>query len=129
VTRSGVSLTRETIGEVADAVAERLRADPPSDGGSPVRWVTATQLARLIGRSPQWVREHAALLGAKRLGEGPRAPYLFNVPEAFDRLPSCQSNRESPRSDSPAKRSDQANRQRGAMGTTTDLLPIRGVHE
>jgi hypothetical protein len=118
----------ETFDRFVDHVAERVLAvvtealaNTPS-----ASWVDAAGLGRIIGRSPHWVREHADLLGARRLGDGPKARYLFNVAEAIERLPSCEGTRGSVKADSPAKRPNRRRRKARSSGTDAPLLPIRG---
>jgi hypothetical protein len=62
----------------ARRVAELLRADPPV----PRRFVNAHQLAIMLGVSRDWIYDHAAELGALRLGDGQRAPLRFDATQA-----------------------------------------------
>jgi predicted DNA-binding transcriptional regulator AlpA len=63
---------------VADVLAERglvIYAGPnPS-----ARILKVAEVARLLGRSPPWVYEHAAELGAIRMGMGPKARIGFDL--------------------------------------------------
>lgn len=121
-------MTEKEAIRLADLIVERLaarRVDGPQTQGEPI-WADAAGMAEVVGRSPQWVRENAGLLGGKRLGNGPKAPYLFNVAEALDRLPSCEGDRRSKESDSPAKQRRSRRRSEESSGTSADLLPIKG---
>jgi hypothetical protein len=127
---SGLDIAPETVVAIADAVADRLvdrlmGTDPVAI--APGGWIDAKSLARIVGRSPGWVRENADLLGGRRLGEGPKAPYVFNVDEALDGLPSCQANRRSPEPPSGNSKPDRAAPKPAEVGTSADLLPIRGA--
>jgi predicted DNA-binding transcriptional regulator AlpA len=63
---------------VADVLAERglvVYAGPSPSA----RILKVAEVARLLGRSAAWVYEHAAELGAIRMGSGPRARIGFDV--------------------------------------------------
>jgi hypothetical protein len=69
---------------IADRVAERL-ADIARD---PVRLYDTRAVARMLAVSEDWVRDHAAELGAIRVGDSPRGPLRFDsdkVAAAIDR--------------------------------------------
>lgn len=108
------------IDEIADRlsdaivtrVLEALRAEqiiPPAQ--SNMTWLDATQVARRLGVSRDWVYEHASELGASRIGSGSR-PRLRFPPQVLD----SRSGRARPpkAADVPTKRS----KPRG-------LIPIR----
>lgn len=63
---------------LADAIASRLE-----HGESP-GLLCAKEIAARLGRSPRWVREHKAELGAVPLSDGPR-PRLGFDPARVDR--------------------------------------------
>lgn len=72
---SGASARSESLVEaIADRVAERL-ADIARD---PVRLYDTRAVARMLAVSEDWVREHAAELGAMRVGDSPRGPLRFD---------------------------------------------------
>ena len=63
---------------VADVLAERglvVYAGPSPSA----RILKVAEVAHLLGRSAAWVYEHAAELGAIRMGSGPRARIGFDV--------------------------------------------------
>jgi predicted DNA-binding transcriptional regulator AlpA len=63
---------------VADVLAERglvVYAGPSPSA----RVLKVVEVARLLGRSSAWVYEHAAELGAIRMGRGPKARIGFDV--------------------------------------------------
>ena len=63
---------------VADVLAERglvVYAGPSPSA----RILKVTEVARLLGRGAPWVYEHAAELGAIRMGSGPRARIGFDL--------------------------------------------------
>lgn len=63
---------------VADVLAERglvVYAGPSPS----VRILKVAEVARLLGRSAAWVYEHAAELGAIRMGNGPKARIGFDL--------------------------------------------------
>jgi hypothetical protein len=77
----------------------------------------AATLADRLGMSPQWCRDHAAELGGKRRGSGPKAPWRFEWPkarelaDALQRKPTSEPSHRKPR---PRKKDPEG------------LLPIRG---
>jgi hypothetical protein len=69
---------------IADRVAEWL-ADSARD---PLRLYDTRAVARMLAVSEDWVRDHAAELGAIRVGDSPRGPLRFDsdkVAAAIDR--------------------------------------------
>lgn len=62
--------------EVDDRIAEDL--------------VDARRVAQVLAVRPQWVREHAGELGGVRLGDGPKAPWRFEVREVLARILASQ---------------------------------------
>jgi hypothetical protein len=68
-----VRLADDQLDQLADRIAARLKPSPASDSGL----IDAQQLAYLLGVSRTWVYEHAAELGARRLG-GPRGRLRFD---------------------------------------------------
>jgi hypothetical protein len=64
------------VDAIAERVVELLSADDVSAGPS---LVSAAEVARELGVGRQWVYEHAEQLGARRLGDGPRARLRFDL--------------------------------------------------
>jgi hypothetical protein len=64
------------VDAIAKRVAERLRDD---DAPTAHRLVSAAEVARELNVARQWVYEHAAELGARRLGDGPRGRLRFDL--------------------------------------------------
>ena len=87
--------------------------------------VDALEVANYLGVDRSWVYEHADELGARRLGNGPRARLRFSLAEVDERLSACSAGRESATPE-PAPRGALRPRRRRRMGTTGELLPIRG---
>jgi hypothetical protein len=71
---------------VADKVFARLAEllPEPDDVAEPL--VDASEVAERYGTSRGWVYENAHLLGAIRLGEGPKARLRFDPQTVFERL-------------------------------------------
>lgn len=88
--------------------------------------VTAADLALYLGVERAYVYEHAADLGARRLGSGPRARLRFSIAEVDHRLSACYESRESDTA-KPAPRTASRPRRRQRSGTSAPLLPIKGV--
>jgi hypothetical protein len=91
----------------------------------PTVLVDASTLARYLGVERDWVYEHAAELGARRLGSGPRARLRFSIKEV-DKLLSCVESRGSEQAPSGSAARPPRRRRRAGLGTETPLLPIRG---
>jgi hypothetical protein len=87
--------------------------------------VDVQAVADYLSVSPGYVYEHADELGARRLGTGPRARLRFSLDEVDERLSACTAGRES-RAPDPAPRAVSRPRRRRELGTSTELLPIRG---
>jgi hypothetical protein len=64
------------VDAIAERVVELLSADDVSAGPS---LVSAAEVARELNVGRQWVYEHAEQLGARRLGDGPRARLRFDL--------------------------------------------------
>ena len=75
--------------------------------------VTAAELARLLGVGRSFVYDHAAELGAVRLGAGPKARLRFDPDEAVARM---RKKKAKPARPAPAPRPPAA----------VELLPIKG---
>src|SRR3954464_13049904 len=99
-----------------DAIAERV-AELIGRGALPIaseRWLSTAEVAAAFGRSPEWVREHAAELGGRKIG-GPRAPWRFPA--------SCVNPRPEPAAP-PHVSAVRKPRQR-TRRSTVPLLPIK----
>jgi hypothetical protein len=86
--------------------------------------VDAAEIARRFGVSRDWAYEHSAMLGAVRLGDGPRARLRFDLTKVAEILGAGDGL-------APAAKPATApgRRRRRAKSTTTTgapLLPIRG---
>jgi hypothetical protein len=73
--RVEVGLTPEAVEQVAQRVAQLLRAEPAPEQ----RPLTAGQLAHHLGVERSWVYKHTHLLGGERIGDGPRAQWRFEL--------------------------------------------------
>lgn len=89
------------------------------------RLVTAREVAEHLSVDAAFVYEHVVELGARRLGDGPKARLRFSLSEVDERLGSCSGSRGSQAAD-PAPALDSGLRRRRQSGTAFDLLPIRG---
>ena len=66
------------IEAIAQRTAELLRGQPIAG------YVDTGAVARLLSVSQDWIRSHAADLGAVRLGDGPKAPLRFDLERVID---------------------------------------------
>lgn len=123
--RAVVSLDSRSVEALADAVALRLQKPATSSA----TLLTSQELAATLGRSASWIRDHADELGAIRIGDGPRPRLLFDLSEVEKRLASCSSGRGSEPDETPANAPNGRRRRTVPLGTTTELLPVKGVRQ
>ena len=90
------------------------------------RLVDAQTLAAYLDVSVAFVYEHAAELGARRLGSGPKARLRFSVAEVDRRLTVCPDSRESETPVSGVAEPQPRRRGASSLGSESKLLPIRG---
>jgi hypothetical protein len=92
--------------------------------------LTPAELADFLSVERPYVYEHAAELGAFRLGSGPRARLRFDLDEVKRRMGGthCLAGRESSGTDSASEAVNRPRRRR-RTGTSVELLPIRGRSE
>ena len=83
-----VRLAAETIAALGAIVAEALgRAEEAAEEQPPPpRQLTAAEVAEWWGVERSWVYDHAAELGVRRLGSGPRPRLRFDPEEVAERL-------------------------------------------
>jgi len=117
-------VTEEYLARLADLVVER--ALTRSNGLRPLQpYLTPDQVAELLSVTRGYVYEHAAELGGRRLGSGPKARLRFRL-EDIERAVPCLADR---RSDATADRTTKrpsSRIRRASLGTEVELLPIRG---
>jgi hypothetical protein len=82
-------------------------------------------VAAHLGVEPSYVYAHAAELGARRLGSGPKARLRFSL-EDVNRAVSCSLSRESSEAQTPTVEPRRRRRRPGGLGSDVVLLPIRG---
>jgi hypothetical protein len=88
-------------------------------------WVDADTVARYLSVERDWVYSRALELGGRRLTDGPKARWRFRL-EDVDRRLTCNSGRESESAETRVAEPVCRRRSRPSMGTTVELLPIRG---
>jgi hypothetical protein len=91
----------------------------------PASLVDAETLAHYLNVERSWVYEHAAELGVRRLGTGPKARLRFSIEEVDERL-SCSASRGPDEPEKGAAAPIRHHRRRRSLGTGTDLLPVKG---
>jgi hypothetical protein len=113
---------------LAEGLADLLAAAPTSTAQTPAtRLVDAATVARELAVSRSFVYEHAAELGAERIGEGQRPRLRFDLDRARAAWNARQSNERSPAARSPVVTGPVRRRRRAPLGTEPHLLPIRGI--
>jgi hypothetical protein len=99
----------EIARRVAELVDYRLR--------EPFRMLDTRTVARMLAVSEEWVREHAAELGAVRVGDGPKGALRFDAARVRAAL-------ERRRLDRPKDRQRRRpGRQRGSLGLAPAAVP------
>lgn len=120
---SGCSVAPLAGAELADEVAHRvveLLADRPLMPS----WLTPADVATLLAVDRAFVYEHAADLGARKLGDGPKARLRFRLEDVEAALP-CLESRGSQERATPSAKPKQRRRSTTRLGTGASLLPIR----
>jgi predicted DNA-binding transcriptional regulator AlpA len=82
------AVIEEIADRLSDAIVERVVEAIRAEGITPetpavTAWLDAQEVAHRLGVSREWVYEHAAELGASRIGTGPR-PRLRFPPHVLD---------------------------------------------
>jgi hypothetical protein len=128
VTHAGVHSYRDIDDGLVDAIAERvadLLEERAVGAAAPASWLDAEAVARLLNVERSYVYEHATVLGARRLGDGPRARLRFRL-EDVERAIPCVASRRSGEAETRAAMPIRRRRRPAGMGTGVPLLPIRG---
>ena len=127
-----VELSPDSIEELAEAIARRMgpladqdRDRVHDDERDQQQLITASELARRIGRSAAWVRQHRRDLGGVVVGDGPRPRIWFDPSRLTEALASCSASRKSDGPKPPARPASKPRARRSPLGTNVELLPIR----
>lgn len=113
-------MTDAELEVLAELVASKITV--PS---IPVPLVGVSEVAAYLGVENSYVYEHAAELGARRLGNGARPRLRFSLAEIDERLTAGTTSRGSRQAKSaPGVQKPRARRSRS--GTGVALLPVRG---
>jgi site-specific DNA-methyltransferase (adenine-specific) len=107
-------------------LSTRARSTDREPLSSAKNLVDATEVAVYLGVHRSWVYENAARLGARRLGDGPRARLRFDLAEVDERL-SCLAGRGSDEDAAPMNKPLARRERARSLGTAVELLPIRGL--
>jgi hypothetical protein len=87
--RVAVDLTPRAVEQVACRVAQLL-GHQQQQREAP-RLLSAGELALCLGVSRPWIYKHRRLLGGRRIGEGPKAPWRFDRQTALEALERRQA--------------------------------------
>lgn len=117
-------LPDDQLERLADLVAERLAGAAPMPRAAQL--VDARTVAAAIGRSAEFVRDHADELGVIRQGTGPRPRLAFNLDRAMSAWASRDERERSHGASSRVSAGRRVRRAHPSSGTSVDLLPIRG---
>ena len=83
-------------------------------------------VAFYLGVKVAYVYAHAAKLGARRLGDGPRARLHFDLAKVDRAVASCSEGRESGKGATHAAKPDRRRARAARAGTSARVLPVRG---
>jgi|SRR5271165_1474970 len=121
VRRAVTELTPETIEQIAERVAELLGRDHRQRPVEAARLLEASELARRLGVSREWVYEHATELGAIGIGDGPRPRLRFD-PEVAEAALAARRRGRDPAVPNLADTPSRRRRQQATSGVP--LLPV-----
>jgi len=117
----GLVLNETQLERFADLVAERLAERLAAE------LIDAAELARRLGRTREYVYDHAEFFGGQRVGDGPRPRLLFRWSEALAAGGPRSSSERSERAVEPVSTGGRRRRRSGTEAASARLLPIAGV--
>lgn len=120
---TGTALDEASVEAVARRVVELIRTEGDSPAGR--RLVDAATLATELGVERSWVYAHRDELGAIQIGTGSKPRLRFDV-EVAGELLARSTSKESQASQTPVAASGSSRRRSRRLGSSPDLLPIRG---
>lgn len=85
--RVAVDLTPQAVEQVAGRVAQLLGYQQHREP----QLISAGELALYLGVTRPWIYKHRHLLGGRRIGEGPKAPWRFDRHTALQALERHQA--------------------------------------
>lgn len=103
-----------------DVLAEQTRS-----GNTDAPYLTTAEVAHLLRVKDGWVRQHAADLGAVRLGDGPRPRLRFDRATVSQWVCSCSSGRRSKEGGPPAREPIQRKPRHRPLGSGSQMLPVK----
>ena len=84
-----VDLTPQAVEQIAQRITQLLG----QAGQRPPEFVSAGELARHLRVQRPWIYRHRHLLGGQRIGDGPKAPWRFDLDTATQALERHQAGR------------------------------------
>jgi hypothetical protein len=121
VRRAYAELTPQVIEQIAQRAAELIKGGEPSRRQG--RLLAASELARRLGVSREWVYAHATELGAITIGDGPKPRLRFD-PQVAEAAVAARRRRPDP---APPKASQaHSPRRRAPAPDSGPLLPVYG---
>lgn len=129
MTDMALALSEDAVEAIAQRVVELLSTARVVSGADAGHLVDVADVARKYDVSPSWVYDHADELGVIRLGTGAKPRLRFDLDKVSQAMPSCSTSRRSGSPASPSAKPTSRSRPRRSMGTSTELLPIRGLRE
>lgn len=112
--------------KLADRLLAELGALLAAPAPSRERWLTATEVAAMLGITRDAVYRQADELGAVRIGTGPKARLRFDADEVAAALRACCTSMESLPPDPPPRQRSRPRRTPESV-RAFPLLPVREV--
>ena len=119
---------QHTVEQLRDELARGHLAIVPASEvpPPPAKLVDAQTLSNVLGVSRDCVYDHAVELGGVRIGEGPRGRLRFDLEQALTAWTSRSPSKGSRAPKSPGSTGSSAGRRRRHMGSSAQLLPVKG---
>jgi hypothetical protein len=123
-----LTLSDDQLDAIAERIATKLAGRETERRRAPAhaRLVDAATLARALGVSRDCVYAHAVELGGQRIGAGPRGRLRFDLDRALEAWTSRSESGGSRRGKGAAQRPISRRARAPRMGSSPELLPIRG---
>jgi hypothetical protein len=115
--------TQETPAATAEEIARRVAELVDDRIREPFRLLDTKAVAGMLAVSEEWVREHAAELGAVRVGDGPKGALRFDAARVRAALEHRRLERSKDRDRSKYRDRRRPGRRRRSVGLVPTAVP------